>query len=196
MNDTISAQGTITIDAGTTLGSEAVAVVGNLTTNNQAIHITADGNAILGGEINAGTGAVTITSNTGMIVHNTALPLNIVAGSVTLNATTPSAYNLDLTRDEAIATSTAAQAEAAAERTSADSFNAALAVTTVEAAQAWSNYNADTPIVNAVQDLFNTDNNTATALFITASVLTGVGVVMTLVKDAATIPESVCRAFR
>ena len=196
VTDTIRTHGlgTITIHAGTTLGSGAVAVLGNLTTANQAITVTADGNVILGGTLDGGSGHVTISSHSGVILGNSGLLVNIVAGTLTLDATTPTPRQAQLITDWAIADATAARAEAAAKQTSADSFASMVPILLASKDAAQTNHSLDVPAVAAAQSKADASAATADALQIAATVLNGVAMAATLVKDIATIPECVAQA--
>ncbi len=131
--DTIETQGagtTITINAGKMAGSGGVAVVGNLTTvggtnsNPNTITVTAD-SFITIGQLNAGTGNVTVHSANGIIISNGASP-NVIAGSATLSGSAPTVRQLQLDQTEAVAAAAAANAEAADAESSLESFSSAI----------------------------------------------------------------------
>ena len=117
--------GTITVEAGMIAGSGGVAALGNLTTANQNITVTAD-SFITIGTLNAGTANVTVQSLHGIIIGNGA-STNVIAGTATLSGRAPTLSQLQLDQTEAIAAAAAASAEAAAEQTSADAFNSQFA---------------------------------------------------------------------
>jgi hypothetical protein len=119
--DTIetTGSGTITVEAGTTPGSGGVAVLGNLTTAGGNILVTADGNITIG-LLNAGTGNVTVESANGIILDgNGPSTPNVIAGSTTLSGNAPTARQLQLNEENAIAAAAAAAALASADQTSA-----------------------------------------------------------------------------
>ncbi|MDD4890118.1 MAG: LEPR-XLL domain-containing protein, partial [Phycisphaerae bacterium] len=137
LNDTIqtSGTGTITIEAGTTAGSKAVAIVGNLTTQDHNINVSAAGSVTIG-QLNAGAGDVAVTSTSGVIVDGNGPAVNIIADTATLTATTPTARHAELTTIRAIADASALRSEAAAKQTSADSFSSAATISAAAKAAA------------------------------------------------------------
>jgi hypothetical protein len=124
-----SGGGTITVEAGMTAGSGGVAVLGNLTTGGGAINVTADGNITIG-QLNAtGTGSVTVQSANGIILDgNGSSTVNVIAGTTTLSGNAPTARQLQLKEENAIATAAAAAALASADQTTADAFNSQLPI--------------------------------------------------------------------
>ena len=102
-------------------------MLGNLTTDGENIKVTADGSITIG-LLNAGTGDVTVQSANGIILDgNGPSTLNVIAGSTTLSGNAPTARQLELDEEIAIAAAAAAGAEAAAEQTSADAFDGQIA---------------------------------------------------------------------
>jgi len=89
-NDIIqtSGTGTITIEAGTTDNSGAVAIIGDLKTANQAISVSADRHVTIG-RLDAGTANVTVAATHGIILDGNNDELNIIAGTATLSGSTP-----------------------------------------------------------------------------------------------------------
>ena len=74
--------------------------------------------------MNAGTGNVTVQSANGIILDgNGPSQLNMIAGTTTLSGNAPTARQLQLNEENAIAAAAAAAAEAAADQTSADAFD-------------------------------------------------------------------------
>lgn len=122
-----SGAGRITVEAGTTPGSGGLAVLGNLTTGGGNILVTADGNVTFG-LLNAGTGNVTVQSATGILLDgNGPSNVNVIAGSATLSGNAPTARQLQLNEENAIAAAAAASAETASEQTSANAFDSQVA---------------------------------------------------------------------
>lgn len=136
LDDTIQTSGTgsISINAWTgapvdlSEGNYRVAIVGNLTTAGGDIDVYADGSVVIG-KLDAGTGTVTVLSAHGEIIDGNGATVNIVASTANLTATTPSERDAELTTMRAIADGTASRAEAAAKRTSSDSFASGAAIT-------------------------------------------------------------------
>jgi len=129
-NDTVQTQGSgsITIQAGVTPGSGAVAILGNLKTENQPIDVSADSHITIG-LLDAGTANVNVVSRSGIILDGNGTAVNIIAGSATLSGNTPSARQAELRTIQAIADASATRSEAASTQASADAFSAGAAVT-------------------------------------------------------------------
>ena len=126
-NDTIQTDGTITIEARSFADDDAVAVLGNLQTAGADITVSAD-RTITIGLLNAGTGNVTVQSDTGIIVDGNGSDVNVIAGSTTLSGNAPTAREAELVEEFKIAEAAAASAEAEAKLTSADSFGSGSAI--------------------------------------------------------------------
>ncbi len=122
----VSGAGTITVAAGTTPGSGGVAVLGNLTTAGGNILVTADSSITIG-QFNAGSGDVTVQSAQGIIMDgNGPSTVNVIAGSTTLSGNAPTARQLELNEEMAIAAAAAAVALASADQTTAEAITAQL----------------------------------------------------------------------
>jgi hypothetical protein len=118
--------GTITVKAGTIPGSGGVAVIGNLTTEDSSITVTADGNITIG-TLNAGTGNVTVQSAHGLILKgNGPSQLNVIAGTATLSGSAPTLSQLQLDQTEAVAAAAGANAQAAATAALAETLARAI----------------------------------------------------------------------
>ena len=144
-----SAGGTITVEAG------EVAVLGNLTTDGGAIRVTADGNITIG-RLNAGTGNVTVQSAQGILLDgNGPSAVNVVAGSTTLSGNAPTARQLQLNEEFAIAAAAAASAEAASAQTLADAFDAQIPIITSQVAAWTATLAADQQTANALGRAYN-----------------------------------------
>ena len=113
--DTISLTiGFIDIDAGANSGdSGAVAIIGNLKTAGGAITVKADSHISIG-ELNSGTTGdqVTVASRYGMIMDGNGALDNIIAGSASLSALTPSEYNAKVHTDQSISDASVAESKA------------------------------------------------------------------------------------
>lgn len=133
--DTIetSLAGTITIQAGTVVGSGAVAVIGNLKTAGGNILVSAD-RTITIGQLDAGTGDVTVQSRAGIIVDGNGPAINVIAGTTTLSGDAPTAREAELDETFRIAEAAAFTAEAAAEQISADALGNGQAIIDAEVA--------------------------------------------------------------
>ena len=197
LHDTIQTQGTgtITINAGTAPGSGAVAIVGNLTTHNQAITVTADSNVILGGELNAGTGHVTVTARSGQIVGSSTPAVNIIAGAETLTQTPPTARQAQLTTIWAIGNSTAAQAQATAELSSENSFASAAYIAEQAQSAAAQTYQQDVTLVNQAQAQADASQGLATALDLTSTILSGISTGLAVAADAVQLIGAAAQAI-
>jgi hypothetical protein len=121
--------GTITITAGGP-SSGAVAIVGNLDTSggNGDISIAADSHITVG-KLNAGTGDVTLQSNTGLILDGNGADVNVIGGSLTIGGATPSADALLLGMVQAIADASAAASEEASKDTLFQTWQAGQTIT-------------------------------------------------------------------
>lgn len=135
-NDTIVASGlgSVTIIAGTTVGSGAVAVIGNIKTTNQNISIKADSHISIG-LLDAGTANVRLESLSGAVLDSNGAANNIIATNVTIIGTVPSARNAQLNTINAIADANAKTSETAATLTSLDANKAALVIQMATASQ-------------------------------------------------------------
>lgn len=133
--DTIEASlaGTLTIQAGTVVGSGAVAVLGNLKTAGGNILISVD-RTITIGQLDAGAGDVTVQSRAGIIVDGNGPVINVIAGTTTLSGDAPTAREAELDETFRIAEAAAAAAEAAAEQVSADALGGGQAIIDAEVA--------------------------------------------------------------
>jgi hypothetical protein len=125
--DTIetSGGGTITVEAGTTKGSTAAVVLGNLKTAGGNITVSAPGNISIG-QLNAGTGNVTVQSTAGIILSSNGASPAVIAGSATLSGNAPTASAAQLNEIQAIAAAAAASGQAAQVQTLANVFNNGL----------------------------------------------------------------------
>ncbi|MFM7070247.1 MAG: beta strand repeat-containing protein [Planctomycetota bacterium] len=135
--DTIetSGAGTITVQAGTEAGSgeTAVAVLGNLKTAGGSILIEAD-RTITIGLLDAGTGDVTVKSETSIIIDGNGPALNIIAGSTTLSGAGRTDRVAEIDETFRIAEAAANGAEAAALQVAADALGSGQAILDAEVA--------------------------------------------------------------
>ncbi|WP_146393883.1 dockerin type I domain-containing protein [Allorhodopirellula solitaria] len=133
--DTIetSVAGTISIQAGTVVGSGAVAVIGNLKTAGGDILVGAE-RTITIGQLDAGAGDVTVESRVGVIVDGNGSAINVIAGTTTLSGAAPTAREAELDETFRIAEAAAAKAEAAAEQTAVEALGNGQAILDAEVA--------------------------------------------------------------
>ena len=129
--DTIQTQGTgsITVQAGLIPGSRGVAVLGNLKTGGADITVTADRNITIG-QLDAGTGNVTVQSRSGLIVDGNGEELNVIAHDAVISGVTPSLRSAELDEITKVADAAGKRGEAAAKQSSYDSFFAASVIST------------------------------------------------------------------
>ena len=111
-NDTlsVSAGANIDIDAGTTAGSGAVAVLGNLESNNGNITVGADSNITIG-LADAGTGDVSIISRNGVIVDGNGASVNVIGTNVTIGGTMQTAEDADVLMIQSVSEAAALESE-------------------------------------------------------------------------------------
>lgn len=119
--------GTLTIRAGTTLGSGGAAVLGDLETAGQDIMISADSHITIG-LVNAGAGNVTIQSAAGQVVDGNGVALNIIANNLTISGVSPTTRQAELRTMTTIADASALNSEAAAKESSYLAFSTAAAM--------------------------------------------------------------------
>jgi hypothetical protein len=180
--DTIDVTGTATI----TITAEDVADLGNLTTDNGDISLSAGGNISVG-TINAGTGTVLITSSSGAVFNsnNGSTTLSITAGLLGLQSSAQSASSAasaaqsasvqaQVNAAQAAATAEAAAAVAAADQTTAFAFQTAM--TSMQAAVTIDNqtYQSTQQSANSYNQTITTDQSVVTGETITAAVLDGI----------------------
>ncbi len=130
--DTIQTQGTgsITVQAGLIPGSRGVAVLGNLKTGGADITVTADRNITIG-QLDAGTtGNVIVNSRAGLIVDGNGEELNVIAHDAVISGVTPSLRSAELDEITKVADAAGKRGEAAAKKSSYDSFFAASVIST------------------------------------------------------------------
>ncbi|MFM9964972.1 MAG: autotransporter-associated beta strand repeat-containing protein [Planctomycetaceae bacterium] len=130
--DTIETQGTgsITVQAGLVTGSGGVAVLGNLRTAGTFITVTAD-KTITIGLLDAGTtGDVRVESRAGVIVDGNGSELNVIGRNANLIGSTPTLRQAEFDEITKVADAAGKRGEAAAKRTSFDSFLAASVIST------------------------------------------------------------------
>lgn len=110
--DTIEASGTgsITIESGITGGTNAVAIIGNLTTEDQPISVDADWH-ITAGLFNAGAGDVRIVSARGELLDGNGAALNVIGNNVVLGGRVPTDREAELHTINSLADSHAQQSE-------------------------------------------------------------------------------------
>ena len=194
-NDTISVtspSGTIDIDAGYNPGdSGAVAIIGNLKTAGGAITVKADSHISIG-ELNSGiTGdLVTVASRYGMIIDGNGPADNIIAGSASLSALTPSEYNAKIHTDQSISDAASAADKADTDTntynsTKANSGTYSLALTLANSAK-----DAATTDVNNARSAFNSADGTATQAELAAKILADLASALGIVADTAELVSS------
>lgn len=179
-----SGGGTITVQAGTTAGSGGVAVVGNLTTDGGAINVTADGTITIG-LLNAGTGNVTVQSANGIILDgNGSSTLNVIAGTTTLSGNAPTARQLQLNEENAIAAAAAAAALASANQTLATALGSQVASIASEVLTEQSTVESDQKIADALDAEYAKQQKLVDDLTISAAALNAAS---TAVQVGATV---------
>jgi hypothetical protein len=180
----VSAGATITIQAGTTAGSGGVAVLGNLTTNGGAISVTADGSITIG-LFNAGTGKVTVQSANGILLDgNGPSTVNVIAGTTTLSGNAPTARQLQLIEENAIAAAAAALALASANQTLATALGGQVASIANEVLTEQATVASDQTIADALDAQYAAQQTLVNNLTITATALNAAS---TVVQAAATV---------
>ena len=134
-SDTIEAHGTgsITIVAGSNVGSGGCAVIGNLKTEGQNISVTADKTITIGlldaSEVGEDGGNVTVVSRAGVIVDGNGAEINIIGHDAIVSGVTPSLRAAEFDEITKVADAAGKRGEAAAKQTSFEAFSAALVIT-------------------------------------------------------------------
>jgi len=185
--DTIVSNGSITVDAGiNTNDSGAAAVIGNLKTSGGTITVSADSHISVG-ELNSGTsgGLVTVISRNGMILDNNGAADNIIAGSASLSAMTPSEYYAARYTSQNLSDASAAATAASLDTNTYNNAKATFAVynTALNAANNASN-EAKSEVDNKQTD-FDKADKTASDAELAAQILTDTAAALGIVADAA-----------
>ncbi len=186
--DTIetSGVGTITIQVGTAvgIGEVAVAVLGNLKTAGGNILVEAD-RTITIGQLNAGTGSVTVRSSTGVIVDGNGPSLNVIAATTTLIGAAPTAREAELDEMFRIADAAGASAEAAAKQTSADAFTNGHAIVDAAKQAAIATVVTTTQASTSADAAVSSQDAIVNGLEVTKLVLEGVALALDIVTTVA-----------
>ncbi|RMH87114.1 MAG: filamentous hemagglutinin N-terminal domain-containing protein, partial [Actinomyces sp.] len=195
----VTGSGTITVEAGLTVGSGAVAVIGNLRTEGGTISVLADGHVTVGlldAQGSSGApGDVSITSRSGIILDGNGVANNVIARNLTLSGTTPSAADALLNTTQAIADASAAVAQAAAQQTTLDAFTAAQAITAAAIPVAQATLNSATASVAAAQaDVSakqSTVNSLSTALTVAEATSLALGIAAQIAEGIAAPAQAI-----
>lgn len=194
--DTIEASGvgTITIQAGMIAGSGGVAVLGNLKTAGGDILVTADKHITIG-QLDAGSGDVTVQSLSGIILDGNGATINVIAGTTTLVGAAPTAREAELHEEFKIAEAAAANAEAAAKETSAEAFGSGSEIVAAATVQAQAAVNSAVTMVATRQAIYDPLNQTASDLEIAIEVSSGIAFGLDIAATAAETAASVAQVI-
>jgi hypothetical protein len=196
--DTIEASNgsTITVNAGTIPGSGGVAVIGNLTTEDSSITVTADGSITIG-LLNAGTGNVTVQSASGLILKgNAPNQPNIIAGSATLSGNAPTARQLQLNEESAISAAAGASAEAAAAETLLQVLKVRLPIAIAEVGASAAGVTAELAVLVVETGVLESLTGALQSAAALATVGADIGQIEDLVKAVNEIPPDVLSQFQ
>ncbi|QEG38732.1 dockerin type I domain-containing protein [Roseimaritima ulvae] len=194
--DTIktSGAGTITIQAGLITGSGAVAVLGNLKTAGGDILVTADKHITIG-QLDAGTGDVTVRAASGIIIDGNGATINVIGGTTTLVGSAPTAREAELHEEFKIAEAAAANAEAAAKETSAEAFGSGAEIVVAATLQAEAAVNSAITVVDAKQAAYDPLNQQVLDLEIALEVASGVAFGLDIGATAAETAAAVAQVI-
>ena len=183
--DTIAVTGAATmfIQAGI-VGSEATAVLGNLTTAGGSVTIVADSHVTIG-LVNAVGGAVSITSNSGLILDGNGLAQNIIGGNVTLSGSTPSARDLETDRETWFGRSEARDAELRITELNFDIQTATVATTGTAVAFFEAKLIVDQAAEASAESTYNTEQGQADTAELVANVASAVALGLSIGADIA-----------
>ncbi|ABK43301.1 filamentous hemagglutinin family outer membrane protein [Magnetococcus marinus MC-1] len=195
-NDTIVAQGsgTVTINAGTTDKSGAVAIIGNITTANQNISITADSHITIG-LLNAGIGDVSVSSDYGVVLDGNSTAVNVIARNFSLSGTTPTVRQAELHTTNSIANAHAHDSEVAAKLTLLEANTAAMDI--MSTAESTANYSLT--LASSAYDTAQAEVDRLApienGLKITTYVLDGVSIALSTAASAIEVAAGAAQAI-
>ena len=191
--DTISlTSGSIDIDAGANSGdSGAVAIIGNLKTAGGAITVKADSHISIG-ELNSGLtgGLVTVASRNGMIIDGNGTADNIIAGSASLSALTPSEYNAKIHTDQSISDASTAESKANTDTNTYNSTKANAGTYSTKLTDANTAKDEATTDVASKQSAFDSSDETASEAELAAQILSDIAAALGIVADTAELVSS------